>query len=139
MSLPEFGFCRLDEYEIGKAFIVAPDRLCIEGVYTFAYRARQPQTWEAYLLPVLVRGVRREPDEENPSQYLISMEYGESSSIKKQYADRQGMIRWLTGASSEGYLRHRFDGSEDELVNLSIAAKRPIEIFETDKVLPPSV
>ena len=67
------------------------------------------------------------------------MEYGESGGTKKQYADRQGMMRWSTGACNEGYLRHRFDGSEDELENLSIAVKRPIEIFETDRIVPTPV
>ena len=123
MNTPESGMCSLEEYNRGKQFIVAPERLCAEGIYTFACRARPKLDWQACLFTVKLEGVQRTQDDSNP--YLVSLAYEELDAPRRftqalSYpSDSQGRIApFGIRVFEEAYLRHRFDDTDAKLNNI---------------------
>ena len=141
MSTPEIGNCSVEAYERGKRFIVEPDRLCVRGIYTFAFKAGPDQKWLACRLPAQVTNIARPDDDEG--EYLVTVGFenldqsgGFQSVIEYPLSvNGQGLIEWPAGSyAEEAYLKHRLDAASDELEEIIASTTPPFEIEVPDAV-----
>jgi hypothetical protein len=134
MSTPEMGSYSLEEYEDGKCFIVKPGRLCVEGVYTLAYKLGMSAGSQLHIAKVEeVIEVECEDgashvvclslaDEYRPTFYRPGEAYlFDQAGFMRISSDRGGLIE-------EAYLRHRFEDLDNGLVNIKEIKTAPSRV-----------
>ncbi len=138
MNTPEAGHCTTETYERGKRFMVTPDRLCIEGLYTFAFKAGSRENWQACRLPVQVTDV--EPPKDNADDYLVTIQFDEPFVDVLTYpisADGGGIINWPQGSyAEEAYMKHCFDETDSELNTITTNSGSHLNANPTPPLVP---
>lgn len=143
MSIREAGYCSRDEYEAGKAFLVLPERLAVDGVYGFVCRAKPSLGWEACRFIVRVEAFLL-PQEDQPS-YLVDVgfeELGKSGTfgeVKQYHFTPEGFVLGLNKPYEEAYLRYFTDGTEDEFARVHATAAVPMAMRAVPNLMPPTV
>lgn len=134
MSTPEIGDCSAEVYERGKKFIVIPERLCLDAVYTFAWKASPGQDWQARRLLSRVTEIEKK---KKGAGYNISLDFKDLSPASRRYTfDNSGLVQFKAEEAEEGYLGHRLGGIEDELDTIARGIELDVEPDETPQAVP---
>lgn len=143
MSTPEFGEVSLQVYDQQKKYLVQPDRLCVGGLYSLMLFLGPDSSPEAFTIPHRVTAVNRVADEKlnNPPNGVLPVQLNsgayevaaycewpdEPIDNQTMYFDPDGyLILPLDASPSSGYLKHRFDGIDGELEQLSENIVKPL-------------
>lgn len=140
MSMPESGHCSLENYDRGKRFLVAPERLCADGIYTFALKAQPKLSWQACLFVVRVNEVQPAGAQSDLHNISVSFEELDRPNTFSESAiypcDSGGTIKVPdTDIVEEAYLRHRFSGLDDELKSIEDITTTPFRVMTVPHVI----
>lgn len=127
MNYPEILQCSSDEHEDGKEFLVAPGRLCRDGLYSLRALTRYTHDPErgGLIVPAKINEIHEERARLHVVTYTV-----EAANLSDEERDRKfkmlmegDVAHPVISGIKEGYFAHRFDETDSELHAIRVGAE----------------